>query len=130
MTTYTIKRSDWNGAVEVIPGTSCLYDPRRADHNKCCLGIIAGQLKISDESIAHRGSFLDLDDMSAKGIAHTAKFLAEYENEDSDGPYYADSDLSHRAININDSIALTPEQKEAHLISLFAEHNITLIFED
>lgn len=126
--TYTIKRSDWNGMLDINSIHSMLYDPDRPANNMCCLGIIACQLGIPKDKIAGHGDPENVADGDTQDTFLQAGFLKDAVDGFGHVTRY-NSELSHKAIDINDS-TLIPSEKEAKLTELFKKHNITLIFED
>ena len=121
--TYTIKRSEWNAyrASGLSPSNmSLLYNPKYEDF--CCVGIMCKAEGVSVEALSGKGyprAVLAADPLNEQKIPD---FMLEDRQNN--------SWLIYRAVHVNDAPRYSPIEKEALLTQLFAEHNITLIFED
>jgi len=110
---FTVERSRWRNAAHGIGNVLLLNE----DGYKCCLGFVCEQLGV--RSILNRSSpktlEVPVDDFNhwdvVWGVSH-------WEN----------TELSKKAILINDDVCLTDQEREAQLIELFKKHGHELIF--
>lgn len=125
ITSLTIKRSRWARRTEgADKGESSLLND---DGNMCCLGFLGAAVGIPLDRLDGLASPSDhLDHVSAL-VMWPKEFVPR--NID-DGRSFCDSEVTAKAVSINDDEDTTDSEKERDLIYLFDEVGIALTFED
>ncbi len=114
---FTVKRSEW------LRGEADAYLLRAKDSKKCCLGFLALAKGFTNEEIYEKGQ---LEELSVDIPGYVKK--CEYEYEES--VYFDDTSITARAIEINDSTAISDEVREEQLKAIFAEAGDEIEFVD
>lgn len=112
VTSFVIKRSEWlrgEGAIE-----SALLRPR--DGKRCCVGIYARACGVGDNAIAN---FFWPGDRDCESNMCGWVLPGSHWLHQVDG-----------LVTANDSIYLDESEREHHIARIFADHGITVTFED
>jgi hypothetical protein len=125
MKTLVIDCQKWaRKTVGVEKGESLLLN---SQGNMCCLGFACKQLcELDDSCIDGKG---EPNEISRK-LPFLVEAVDDFDEENGEYIRYEDTDLSGRAICINDNADTTDTEKEQLLFTLFAKHGIQLTFDN
>lgn len=116
---FTVNRAKWrcgtNGKNRKGEGSVKLLNYQGY---MCCLGFCSLQLGLNPKDIIDIPFPYQINHPNLLGILNEVRF--------GDLMY---TDLSAKAVQINDNLALTPEEREKRLSELFAEHGHEMVFE-
>lgn len=125
MTTFTIQRSKWDrgrcGAAVLYPHPYVSLLCRKTG-KMCCLGFVAIQLGLTEKDIRNEAEPDERNERHAKVLDGV---LLVKEND-----CVAQTELTKRAIKINDHDKLSEPEREKKLSILFELHGHKLVFED
>lgn len=123
MRNFTIDRSKWRAGSE---GDNRLGVGRNFLKNEegfmCCLGQMINQ-KYPEVNMLNVSDPHDIEDFVSEDNIFTKCLYISYEEN-----HIVNSDLSSKAIKINDDIDITTEEREKRLKELFKEEKIELNF--
>jgi hypothetical protein len=114
--TFVIKRSKW------LRGERYSVLLRHDDKKMCCLGQIADQCGVPTIHI--------LDTTTPRKISPIFHDRIDFLIKKSDNFNPLNSELASSAMDINDDLNITDDEREEQLILLFAANGKTLVFED
>lgn len=123
---FVVDRSKWrNGGTGEDFNISNKYGDTallNQEGYRCCLGFVCNQLGVEDGMLEDIGQpdDIDLNDINNIDLSTLVRIY--------DGAYEL-SELSERAITINDNGTLSVENRELKLIELFKEFGHELVFE-
>lgn len=121
---FTVNRKKWlRGELDVITVLLDSYGSR------CCLGFVMKQLGYSDRSMLDVHTPMTVLNREERSKKKDSKKNRRLLCEQKDG-LYKDSLLAQEAIDINDDVFLSEEERESALIELFDSHGCTIQFED
>lgn len=120
--TFIVDRASWKNS-HTFPGTATqlLTESKDSPNTMCCLGFVCNQLDVPKEDLLNcltPGSLRD---------KWTIPYLMEkisMMGEDK----WIDTELSDKAMEINDYDHIAPKDKEKLLKELFAKHNLGIKF--
>ena len=120
--TFIVDRSTWNNSHTFVRSNPYLYSESRAGEERlCCLGFVCHQLGIPVKDFKYKGFPSDLKNewdipYLLKGSIYKGK------------KYWSNSDLTNKAVKINDSLAVPFKEKEKMLKELFNKHKLDIKF--
>jgi hypothetical protein len=115
MKKFTVRRSKWARGSE--GGDAKLLN---AQGNMCCLGFASCQIsRIPKKKLLHA--------CTPEEVFRGGSFLTDIQRDDGEVSI-CDNTLTNAAIEINDSLTLTDEDREKQLKALFRKHGVIVKF--
>lgn len=126
--TITIDRSKWRrgGSGKTGRDFAKLYNPTEpTQYNMCCLGQYLEQCGVKKTLLTNA---MSPGDIKVEDVPKVTKAMEVLVNPEESFKWFAETELTGAAMDINDNVKISGKTREKRLTKLFEKHGIQLVF--